>query len=129
MFKQFKAIVRARSRTLYVATSVALIGVLTGTLSPGTAFAAPKDNGYKVPCNDFLSKPASAATDPIAGAFIGLRPVAFVVMIVLFFIGAIMGVFDIGKKILKWAALIGGALLGFAILVSFGTNLDLNKGC
>lgn len=119
MFNQLRAV----STSLYVTACLALTSALTFSLTT-TAWAAPN-----VPCNDFLAKPASAATDPVAGAFIGLKPVAFVLGLVLFLLGAIFAWLDFGRKLLRGAMMIGGALLGFGAIVAFAGSLGLNAGC
>jgi hypothetical protein len=115
----------SRIREITAVTYVTLMSVTMFALSADPAMAAT----YKPPCNTYLSSSAGTVVNPIIGAFIGLRPVFFGLAVTAFLVGAVLAITEFGRSLVKWAMMVGGALLGFSAIISFGVALGLAKGC
>jgi hypothetical protein len=125
MIRKFKTAMEAKYMALYALMCMALTGVVMSGLFPEDAAAAK----YKAPCNNTLSKPLSAVINPIAGAFIGLKPLFFVIGLASFLVGGLLSLTEFGRNLVKYSLVIGGVLLAFGAVTSFADAMGLANGC
>ena len=111
-------------RSLYVGASLLVVTIVT--LSILTPEAAAQRG---LPCNNYLSRPLSTATDPVVGSVIGLKEVFFGVGAAAVLIGIFLIIADVGKKILRYGLLVFAGLLLFGAIVGFGDNVGLADSC
>jgi hypothetical protein len=129
MIQKFKSASRENCTSLYVASCVALVSVMTMTL-PAIAEAKKKGGGYHLPCNEILQKPTKSASDPLFGSIVGMKPVFFTVGVVALLIGIVAVISDFGRAFLRYGLIVVGALMFFGSFVTAaGNGYGAAAGC
>jgi hypothetical protein len=124
MIQKCKSMVMDKITFIYAAMYSSLATAMMFGAFPASAAAK-----YTAPCNNTLAKPMQAVVNPIAGAFIGLKPVFFLLGLAAFLVGGLLSITYFGKNLVRWSMVVGGVLLGFTVVVSFADSMGLADGC